>query len=308
MGMSRHLRFIPEGGALVEVTCRTIQGRLLLCPSPQLNDIILGVLGRAQREYPVEIVAYVFASSHYHLLLRVDNAKQLSDFMCYFNGNLAKELARKAGWADKVWARRYRSIVISAEEEMQVARLKYVLAHGVKEGLVARVEEWPGVHCAVPLLTGAPVEGTWYDRTLEYNAFLRGKELEKGESARTEAVRLSPLPCWEHLAAKEYRARIADLVREINESGAAARTESQIPPLGPDGVRAQNPETRPKKIKKSPAPFCHALRKTVRKALWETYGFFVAAYREAAEKLRAGDRNVEFPPGSFPPRLPFVEA
>jgi hypothetical protein len=41
MGMSRHLRFIPEGGALVEVTSRTIQGRLLLCPSPKLNDIIL---------------------------------------------------------------------------------------------------------------------------------------------------------------------------------------------------------------------------------------------------------------------------
>jgi len=30
------------------------------------------------------------------------------------------------------------------------------------------------------------------------------------------------------------------------------------------------------------------------------------AFREAAEKLRAGDRGVEFPPGSFPPRLPFV--
>ena len=78
--MSRHLRFIPEGGALVEVTCRTVQGRLLLCPSPQLNNIILGVLGRAQRRYPVEIVGYVFVSSHFHLLLRVDHAKQLSEF------------------------------------------------------------------------------------------------------------------------------------------------------------------------------------------------------------------------------------
>jgi hypothetical protein len=174
---------------------------------------------------------------------------------------------------------------------------------------VARVEEWPGVHCAVPLLTGAPVEGTWYDRTLEYNAFLRGKELEPGASASRATVHLSPLPCcWEHLAEEEYRARIADLVREINEAAVAARAESQIAPLGPEGVRAQNPETRPRKIKKSPAPFCHALRKAVRKALWEAYGFFVAAYREAAEKLRAGDRSAEFPPGSFPPRLPFVEA
>ena len=31
--MSRRLRFVPEGGGLVEVTCRTIHGRLRLLPS-----------------------------------------------------------------------------------------------------------------------------------------------------------------------------------------------------------------------------------------------------------------------------------
>lgn len=39
-------------------------------PSPLLNEIILGVFGRAQR-YPLEIGGYVFASSHDYLLLRV---------------------------------------------------------------------------------------------------------------------------------------------------------------------------------------------------------------------------------------------
>ncbi len=51
--MGRRLRFIPPEGALVEVTCRTVQGRFLLTPSADLNEIILGVLGRAQRLYPV---------------------------------------------------------------------------------------------------------------------------------------------------------------------------------------------------------------------------------------------------------------
>jgi hypothetical protein len=32
----------------------------------------------------------------------------------------------------------------------------------------------------------------------------------------------------------------------------------------------------------------------------------MAAFRDAAEKLRAGDRLVAFPEGSFPPSLPFV--
>ena len=107
-------------------------------------------------------------------------------------------------------------------------------------------------------MTGSAAEGTWFDRTREYNARLRGKELEKGESASPEVVRLRPLPCWSRLAAEVYRGRILEMVREINESAAAARAESLIEPLGAEGVRAQNPESRPRKIKKSPAPFCHS--------------------------------------------------
>jgi hypothetical protein len=63
--MGRKLRYLPEGGALVEVTCRTLQGRLLLRPDPELNDIAAGILGRSQRLYPVDIVGYVVASNHY---------------------------------------------------------------------------------------------------------------------------------------------------------------------------------------------------------------------------------------------------
>ncbi|MFL6260879.1 MAG: hypothetical protein ACJ76Y_14315 [Thermoanaerobaculia bacterium] len=38
----------------------------------------------------------------------------------------------------------------------------------------------------------------------------------------------------------------------------------------------------------------------------DAYALFVAAYRAAAEKLRAGIRDVVFPQGSFPPPMPFV--
>jgi hypothetical protein len=57
--------------------------------------------------------------------------------------------------------------VVSDEEPAQVARLEYLLSHGCKEGLVERLADWPGVHCATALLTGDPVEGTWFDRTQE---------------------------------------------------------------------------------------------------------------------------------------------
>jgi hypothetical protein len=45
----------------------------------------------------------------------------------------------------------------------------------------------------------------------------------------------------------------------------------------------------------------------VRKELYAAYAGFLAAFREAAEKWRSGDRGAIFPGGCYPPALPFVE-
>ena len=58
--------------------------------------------------------------------------------MGYFNSNLAREAGRLVDWREKFWSRRYRAIVVSGEEGAQRERLKYVLSHGAKEGLVIR--------------------------------------------------------------------------------------------------------------------------------------------------------------------------
>jgi hypothetical protein len=69
--MSRPLRFIPGKKTLVEVTTRTVHSRLLLRPSNELNEIVLGILGRAQELYGAQICGYSFLSNHYHILLVV---------------------------------------------------------------------------------------------------------------------------------------------------------------------------------------------------------------------------------------------
>ncbi len=64
--MSWPLRHVPEGGALVEVTLNCIQGRYLLRPDPkgEVNELVLGVVGRAQRLYEMPIVGISAMSSH----------------------------------------------------------------------------------------------------------------------------------------------------------------------------------------------------------------------------------------------------
>ena len=66
--------YIPEGGSLVETCTRTMQGRFLLRPGPEANDLILGVLGRAIEYAEIDLFGFSFQSSHYHALYWVDHA------------------------------------------------------------------------------------------------------------------------------------------------------------------------------------------------------------------------------------------
>jgi REP element-mobilizing transposase RayT len=135
--VARPLRYVPPECPLVEVTCRTIQGRMLLRPSRELNRRVVGVLARAVARYDVGVCAFVFLSNHCHLLLRPSTVHQLSAFMGYVNSNIAREVGRLHHWREKFWGRRYRPVPVSFEPEAQIARLHYVLSQGCKEDLVA---------------------------------------------------------------------------------------------------------------------------------------------------------------------------
>jgi hypothetical protein len=168
--------------------------------------------------------------------------------------------------------------------------------------------DWPGVHSVREILAGEPIRGLWFDRTKEYAARNRGESFGRLTYATEETLVLSPLPCWAHLSLKDYRQRVADLVEAIESEAAAALAANGRVPMGVAGILRQSPETRPAHSKKSPAPLYHAATRAVRKAFWEAYAMFVATFREASERLRAGDRMARFPIGSFPPGLPFVAA
>ncbi len=216
--------------------------------------------------------------------------------MGYFNSKLAREVARSTGWRDKVFSRRYQAILVSDEEEAQVGRLVYILSHGCKENLVARPQVWPGVHCVTALLSGQPIEGTWFDRTREWTARRRGEEFGARQFAETEVVHFAPLPCWQHLSVEQYRERIAGLIEAIIAKAAARRAATGIEPLGAAAILRQHPFSQPAKTEKSPAPFVHAASKRVRTEMKIAYAWFARAFREAAEYLRAGTEQNRFHP------------
>ncbi len=304
--MSRQLRMLDHPSGLVEITSRTLHGRFLMCPSEKVNDLILGVLGRAQAMYGVALHAFCFLSNHFHLLGTVSSAQQMSLFTGFLKGNLAKEIGRLQDWRETFWGRRYHSASVKETEQDQVRRFLYILDNGCKEGLVASPLEWPGVSSAPALYRGeTTMQGTWYDRTAQYRAQLRG---EHKLFPSTETVHLTPLPFLQERSVDEQRAFYVDAVREIELKTAHMHQENGTTPLGARAIRRQKPHNKPKAFKASPAPIIHAANPEDFWAMYNARKAKVADYRDAARRLKRGETDVRFPEGCFPPRLPFVES
>ena len=282
-----------------------MHSRFLLRPSHEVNTIICGVIGRAKRKYCMTVCYFVAMSNHLHLLLRPGDAQQLARFMNYVDANIAKEIGRVHGWKERFWGRRYKPIAFTDEEEAQVAGLRYLLAHGCKEGMVRKPADWPGATGLDALLTGKPVVGHWFDRTSEYYSRRSGETPGPWDFAQEESFVLAPIPCWDHLPPGEIRARVRALIRGIEQETRDRFKASDRSPTGAQRVLKQNPHDRPMKTKRSPGPIVHAASLVAWIRYKEAWLDFRYRYSLAAERMKRGDLAL-FPAGCFPPRGAFV--
>jgi len=145
----------------------------------------------------------------------------------------------KANWSGGFWERRYSAEPV-LDDAALVGRLRYVLAHGVKEGLVERSTEWPGLTCLPQWLGPARRLFPWFNWTKRWSrsedmAGARGRFAEQW--AEPVELEVAPLPCWRRL--EERRRAVRGLIEEV-EADARARDK---PVLGVNAVRAQHPHS-----------------------------------------------------------------
>jgi REP element-mobilizing transposase RayT len=286
------------------VTSRCFQGRLLLRPSKAVNEVIGGVLARAVEQSAgcVRLHAFVFASNHFHLLVWARGVA-LSSFMQYLRANLSRKVGRLVDWSGGFWERRYSAEPV-LDDTALVGRLRYVLAHGVKEGLVERCAEWPGLSCLPQLLGPTRRLFRWFNWTKRWRKHSRdeqeaGEGLFAEEWAEPVVLDVAPLPCWAGKSEDERQHAVRALLQEVE---AEARVQRKGV-LGARTVQAQHPHTRPERLKRSPRPLGHASTAQALRALREQYRAFVSVFREAAARWRQGDFSACFPTFSFPPRV-----
>jgi REP element-mobilizing transposase RayT len=295
-----------EPNVVYEITVRTIQGRFLLRPSPEVNELIAGIIGRAQVWYPsVHVHLVVTLSNHVHWLISSPDPEQIPQFMSFVNGRISWEIGRVHDWPGSFWEAPAEPTPI-VDNKSLVRKFRYLLEQGCKEGLVESPRDWPGLTCVPALTRGRPVRGYWFDRDAASKARRRGDDPGPYNFATPYEIKLSRLPCWRNLSDEQYRQVVTEIVEDIAAETRKKFPRESNPVLGAKAVMAMDPHHRPDELAKSPAPLCHASDRKKRRGYRVRYRRFERGFRFAAQQVKDGVRNVIFPVYSFPPRSPMV--
>lgn len=280
--MPNRSRYLPTP-TMAEICHRTIGGRRFFRPAPALTALILGVLGRALRLYPVGLHAFVYLSNHAHFLLSVASADVLAAFECHVKRNTTLAMKEFVEWEGPVWSRS--SVVPVLDDLASIQRLRYVLSNSVKEGLVASPLDWPGASGAAAVLDGQPIPATW------------------GPNRLSCPITLEPLPCWQNLSAETRSERASALIAGVIAEAKLARDGR--PPLGVAGVLACDPlETV--ELEESRAPLCHTTDARLRAKFLAERAHFLDNLAETSKRFRSTVPTIPFPVNSFPPAPAFL--
>ena len=209
-------------------------------------------------------------------------------------------------WRGSFWERRYSAEPV-LDEGAVLERVRYIVSHGVKEGLVRRCEEWPGLTC-LPELFGRPARRfRWFDWSHRWTARSKKRVPDRFDPrfATKETLELRPLPLTRFSRPSTWRRFLKRAVEAIQSQG--RRDHPRV--LGPAGVLAQDPQYRPDRPKRTRRPWCHASSAEVRARYMDEHLTFRAKFSVASPRWRSGDFSVAFPPYAFRPFVrPDVQA
>jgi REP element-mobilizing transposase RayT len=281
--------FAPEEIYFVSIRCS--QSRRLLRPSDETNAVLGGVLARAVRKHDIELFAYTVMSTHLHLVLRAPRGN-LPRFMQYLLANVSKKVGALIGWRGSFWQSRY-SVQPILDDAALLDRIRYVLAHGVKEGLVRSCDDWPGLSSLAQMRDGKPRRFRWFNwtRRSSGNALRQPRPRFDPRWAEAEELTLAELPVAGLDTREKVKRFLEETIRAIEEQ--AAKTFRTV--SGRRAVLAEHPHRRARRPKRQPRPWCHTTVAELRRQFLNRFRAFADAFHRASSRWRVGDFRSVFP-------------
>lgn len=304
-GMARRIRIWKERG-LYHGTLQCIDRMFLLNPSNTLNNTIGACLGRAQRKFPIRLHSLTTNINQLEFIFSIGmgQLQYVSLFLQFFAGLVARELNRVYKREGHFWAGRAR-----VEEFISDSQGEKFLGYGafnvVKDGLVEKAYHWKGFSTNEALARGKKFFLSYLDRTLWWKNRLKVKQVYPSKYTVQVEVKVYPLPSWRRYPVHRRQAMFRRIIRDWEQAAREERTaEGKGGVKGMARISKESPFDKPQNPReKTPQPLCHADTVEDYKQYEEAYSKIMAAYRLASADYRNGAFEVEFPPGTFRPRL-----
>jgi hypothetical protein len=132
-------------GSFYMITRRCTQRQFLLKPDRVTNEIFLYCLAVAALRYEIEVILPSAMSNHHHTVV-YDRLGRIIEFMEHFHKLFAR--AQNAHWGrwENLWSSEPPCLVRLEKPPDVMDKLVYAATNPVKDALVERVRDWPGVN------------------------------------------------------------------------------------------------------------------------------------------------------------------
>ncbi len=295
---------------IVKVTCRCVNRTYRLVPTPKVVEMVLFCLAHVSAKYrlegKIELYAFCFMSTHYHLTLR-DVGGCVSKFLQELNSLLSRNLnAMRGSRGTNFEPDPGIQTILGAERVLK--SVAYDEANPAVAGIVSTSEAWKGVTSAHMVLgeekeVARPKFGIW--STKRAHARREGSRRSgRAAYARTSKVPTSAVlkldrpPFYPELGDDELHARMKAMREHEERKAAGERKGRRV--LGMRKARAVHWNTLPTEGEEmfTCRPTFAAEDPVTRKMLAQLRRAFLRAYREALRAFKAGVRDVVFPEGT----------
>lgn len=269
------------------VTRRCTQRQFLLRPDRETNNAFLYCLAVAAQRYDIDVLNFVQMSNHLHDVI-FDRNGNAPAFYEHFHKLLAKCMNALRGRWENFFSSEQVCVVRLETHDAVIDKLVYVATNPVKDGLVERVDDWPGASGYRALLSGKPLRAT---RPPHFFA-------DAGTMPREVTLHLT-IPA--DLGVRDdVLATVRSRVIEVEREEARKRTETGRTTLGRYAVLRQSWRDSPT----SREPRRNLRPRIAARSLWarleaiQRNHEFVAAHRLARLALRGGTA-IPFPLGTY---------
>jgi len=290
------------------LTTRTRNSELWFVNNEALEESILGSAARCAERYSAKFYALAIEGNHIQGVADFPKLNR-ANFMRDFNSSVARAVPRHVPEypGGRMWARRYSNEFLPTENSV-LRQFIYTVLQPVQDGLVEKLSDYPFYNCLHAAAWGISQKFKVV-RWAEYNAARRWDKTVKVKDF-TDIVELKyeRIPGFEHLSRDEYARKIFELVEERRREIVAERRAQGLGFAGRAYLLSVIPGSTPFSTKTSTRedfrPRFLSGSKKVNDECSTWYFDLYFTFKAASKRYRAGELDVEFPPGMYRPYLP----